>query len=113
LSTLKVPRCRAEEELVASDPDILAPPQAVAARLAQWEDHVDGVVPVKTDGANLLAATWNLRAFGDLTNAWKTPVGVSPKRNFADIHAIAAVTAASTWSRYRRSAATCAPCATC
>ncbi|MET8081342.1 endonuclease/exonuclease/phosphatase family protein [Streptomyces sp. NPDC005303] len=74
---------------MASDPDILAPPQAVTSRLAHWEERVDGVVPAKTDSTNLLVATWNLRAFGDLTKAWKTPEGVSPKRNFADIHAIA------------------------
>ncbi|MFI7413558.1 endonuclease/exonuclease/phosphatase family protein [Streptomyces sp. NPDC049627] len=35
--------------------------------------------------------TWNLRAFGDLTRAWKTGERISPKRNFADVHAIAAV----------------------
>ncbi|WP_405656892.1 MULTISPECIES: endonuclease/exonuclease/phosphatase family protein [unclassified Streptomyces] len=76
---------------MASEPDILAPPQTVAARLTRWEEFVYGVVPAKAAGANLLVATWNLRAFGDLTKAWKTPEGGSPKRNFADIHAIAAV----------------------
>ncbi|MYT03197.1 MULTISPECIES: endonuclease [Streptomyces] len=65
---------------MASDPDILTPPQAVAARLAQWVEHVDGVVPAKWDGAAILVATWNLRAFGDLTKAWKTPEGVEPAR---------------------------------
>lgn len=74
-----------------SEVDILAPPQSVAARLAQWEAAVDNVVPAKAAGMNLLIATWNLRAFGDLTKAWKTPEGGSPKRNFADIHAIATV----------------------
>ncbi|MET9459930.1 hypothetical protein ABZY05_33395 [Streptomyces canus] len=36
-------------------------------------------------------AAWNLLAFGDLTKAWKTGECVLPKRNFADLHAIAAV----------------------
>ncbi|MDQ1051845.1 hypothetical protein QFZ76_010170 [Streptomyces sp. V4I2] len=71
--------------------DILTPPRTVATRLAQWEEQADAVVPTKAAGANLLVATWNLRAFGDLTKAWKTGEGISPKQNFADIHAIAAV----------------------
>lgn len=76
---------------MAVEVDVLAPPQAVAARLARWEEVLDGVVPVKSDGANLLIATWNLRAFSDLTKAWVTDEGASPKRNFSDAHAIAAV----------------------
>lgn len=71
--------------------DILAPPQTIAARTTRWEAVLDDTIPVKSPGSNLLVATWNLRAFGDLTKAWKTGEGVSPKRNFADVHAIAAV----------------------
>ncbi|WP_330352014.1 hypothetical protein [Streptomyces chartreusis] len=99
--------------------DILSPTQTMATRLAQWEEQLDAVVPTKAAGANLLVATWNLRAFGDLIKAWKTGEGISPKRNFADIHAIAhsgrspRSSDASTWSPCRKSAATCVPCATC
>lgn len=32
-----------------------------------------------------------MRAFSDLTKAWKTEEGATPKRNSADVHAIAAV----------------------
>lgn len=71
--------------------DILAPPKTVAARIARWETVLDGVVPARAAGSNLLIATWNLRAFGDLTKAWKTAEGVSPKRNFTDVHLIASV----------------------
>jgi hypothetical protein len=66
------------------DEDILAPPQRVTERVTRWEAFLDGVVPAKKDGvgANLLIATWNLRAFSDLTKAWTIPDGASPKRNF-------------------------------
>ncbi|MER6433374.1 endonuclease/exonuclease/phosphatase family protein [Streptomyces sp900105245] len=76
---------------MAAEADILTPPQTVAARLALWQEAIDGTVPAKTDGANLLVATWNVRAFSDLTKAWTSGEGVSPKRNFTDVHAIAEV----------------------
>jgi hypothetical protein len=47
-------------------------------------------MPAKAASANLLVATWNLRAFGDLTT-WETGENISAKRNFAAIQAIAAV----------------------
>ncbi|MGW7410734.1 hypothetical protein ACWGI9_44995 [Streptomyces sp. NPDC054833] len=74
-----------------AEADVLAPPQTVAAQVAQWEAVLDDAVPAKSDGSNLLVATWNLRAFGDLTKAWRIPEGASPKRNFTDVHLIAAV----------------------
>ncbi|MES5820550.1 endonuclease/exonuclease/phosphatase family protein [Streptomyces sp. RG80] len=74
-----------------AEADILAPPQRVVEQVARWDAFLDGQVPGKDDGTNLLIATWNLRAFSDLTKAWTTPEGVSPKRNFTDIHLIASV----------------------
>ncbi|MGW2050763.1 endonuclease/exonuclease/phosphatase family protein [Streptomyces sp. NPDC001858] len=76
-----------------SEPDILAPPPRVSERIARWETFLNGAVPTKKDdvGANLLISTWNLRAFSDLTKAWTTPDGASPKRNFTDVHLIASV----------------------
>ncbi|MGP4088758.1 endonuclease/exonuclease/phosphatase family protein [Streptomyces sp. KR55] len=71
--------------------DILTPPQTVATRIDGWNAVLDQSVPTKSEGTNLLVATWNLRAFGDLTKAWTTAEGLSPKRNFADVHFIAAV----------------------
>ncbi|WP_435279428.1 endonuclease/exonuclease/phosphatase family protein [Streptomyces sp. 1222.5] len=76
---------------MAAEADILTPPQTDAARLARWQEALDGTVPAKTDGANLLVATWNVRAFSDLTKDWTSGEGVSPKRNFTDVHAIAEV----------------------
>lgn len=72
------------------EPEILTPPRRVAARIAAWEETLDQLLPSKSDGSNLLIATWNLRAFGGLTKAWSTPEGASPRRNFTDVHLIAA-----------------------
>ncbi|MFD5430393.1 endonuclease/exonuclease/phosphatase family protein [Streptomyces sp. NPDC127084] len=71
--------------------DILTPPASVVARIERWESVLDAVIPARSPGSNLLVATWNLRAFSDLTKAWRTQEGATPKRNFADVHAIAAV----------------------
>lgn len=69
--------------------DVEKPPDEVAAIVGRLGEELDRVVPAKREGQNLLVGTWNLRAFGGLTKAWTTPEGVSPKRNLADIHAIA------------------------
>jgi endonuclease/exonuclease/phosphatase family metal-dependent hydrolase len=76
---------------VPAEADILAPPQRVITKVERWNAFLDASVPPKDDGTNLLIATWNLRAFSDLTKAWTTPEGASPKRNFTDIHLIASV----------------------
>ena len=52
---------------------------------------LETVVPARSQGSNLLVATWNLRAFSGLTKAWRTEEGATPKWNFTDVHAIAAV----------------------
>ncbi|MFF7445459.1 MULTISPECIES: endonuclease/exonuclease/phosphatase family protein [unclassified Streptomyces] len=74
-----------------AEADILAPPRRVVEQVARWDAFVEAEVPAKEDGANLLVATWNLRAFSDLTKAWTTPQDASPKRNFTDLHLIASV----------------------
>ncbi len=71
------------------EPDIASPPQQVAAQVAALESVLDGTVPAKATGGNIIVGTWNLRAFSSLTKDWETAKGVSPKRNFADIHYIA------------------------
>lgn len=75
-------------------PEITDPlPQAVTddlGRLGQAMAHV----PVKAAG-NLLIATWNIRAFGDLTQKWASDDGDSPRR---DLHA--AVLIAEILSRF-------------
>src|ERR1051326_447731 len=70
-------------------PDVLLPPAAVSTAVAELEADIDRLVPAKSADANLLIATWNLRAFSNLTKDWTTPGVGSPKRNFADVHYIA------------------------
>jgi len=70
---------------------ITDPPADVAAEAARLRAAVDAVVPAKQHDRNLLIGTWNLRAFGDLTKSWQSRRGDSPKRNYSDIHYIAAV----------------------
>lgn len=72
------------------EPDIHAPIAAVKAQVARLEAALDAAVPSKRAGSNILVATWNIRALSDLTKAWTSPPGTSPKRNFADIHYLAA-----------------------
>ena len=67
------------------------PPADVATALEKLRDGLDQVVPEKALDRNLLIATWNLRAFGGLTEAWRSGEHDSPKRDLADIRAIAEV----------------------
>jgi endonuclease/exonuclease/phosphatase family metal-dependent hydrolase len=57
------------------------PPQAVLDDLAALSPVLDAI-PRKVDGDNLLIGTWNIRAFGDLTKAWASQPGDSPRRDF-------------------------------
>lgn len=56
------------------------PPQAVLDDLAALSNRL-AHLPVKAAG-NLLIATWNIRAFGDLTKSWASQEGDSPRRDF-------------------------------
>ncbi|KRA56723.1 endonuclease [Caulobacter sp. Root655] len=57
------------------------PPQAVLDDLAALSPVLDAI-PRKVDGDNLLIGTWNIRAFGDLTKAWASQPGDTPRRDF-------------------------------
>ncbi len=72
-------------------PDLTPPPPEVQTRLRQLSDLLDHSIPAKQLDHNLLIATWNLRAFGGLTEKWVSGAADSPKRNLADICYIAAV----------------------
>ena len=52
---------------------------------------LDAVVPAKQLDRNLLVATWNLRAFGGLTEKWRAEPGDSPRRDLFDLRCIAEV----------------------
>jgi endonuclease/exonuclease/phosphatase family metal-dependent hydrolase len=64
-------------------------PAEVLADLAQLrlalDDDENGGVPAKKLDRNLLIATWNIRAFGDLTEKWESVEEDSPKR---DLHSL-------------------------
>ena len=62
-----------------------APPPEIEAELEELKSALDRDIPAKVPGDNLLIATWNIRAFGDLTEKWKSGVNDSPKR---DLHAL-------------------------
>lgn len=73
-------------------PDITErPPQEIEAELAQLRAVLDNDLPAKTVDQNLLIATWNLRAFGDLTDKWTSSESDSPKRNLHALRCIAEI----------------------
>ncbi len=61
------------------------PPDEVLAELAQLRSVLDVDVPAKALDRNLLIATWNIRAFGNLTEKWASTEDDVPKR---DLHAL-------------------------
>jgi hypothetical protein len=65
----------------------LGAPANVTQDLTRLKTALTVSVPQKS-ASNLLVATWNVRAFGDLTNKWAAGPGDSPKR---DWHAVACI----------------------
>lgn len=64
------------------------PPDGVVGELANLDQALDAAVPARHVDRNLLVATWNLRAFGGLTDRWVAGNGDSPKRDLAGLRAI-------------------------
>ena len=46
------------------------PPREITDELAELRAALDEDIPPKALDRNLLVATWNIRAFGDLTEKW-------------------------------------------
>ena len=69
---------------------ITQPPAAVETVLKELRSGLRATIPAKSNN-NLLIGTWNIRAFGGLTEKWQSASGDSPKRNLADICAIAEI----------------------
>ena len=71
------------------------PPDEVSADLATLrsalDDYENGGVPARALDRNLLIATWNIRAFGDLTEKWESADGDSPKRDLHSLLCIAEI----------------------
>ena len=71
-------------------PNILeTPPIEIQKEIRDLQKDLDNNIPFKEIDNNLLIATWNIRAFGNLTRKWKSTDKDSPKR---DLHAIVCIT---------------------
>lgn len=64
-------------------------PEDIEAEVADVRKALDETIPSKRLDDNLLIATWNIRAFGDLTEKWNAGEDDSPKR---DLRALAIIT---------------------
>jgi endonuclease/exonuclease/phosphatase family metal-dependent hydrolase len=73
--------------LVAAEP----PPEEVVADLGRLRSALDESVPAKALDRNLLIATWNVRAFGDLTEEWESSEDDTPKRDLHSLLSIAEI----------------------
>ncbi|MEJ2354476.1 MAG: endonuclease/exonuclease/phosphatase family protein [candidate division WOR-3 bacterium] len=67
------------------------PPEGIREELKLLRDALDVTIPSKALDKNLLIATWNLRAFGDITEKWKAGDNDSPKRDFHALRCIAEI----------------------
>ena len=61
------------------------PAAEIRGELADLRDALDAAIPPKAVDRNLLIATWNIRAFGDLTEKWVAEGADTPKR---DLHSL-------------------------
>lgn len=67
------------------------PPSDVQADLETLAANLDETLPPRIIDRNLLIATWNIRAFGGLTEKWVSDEDDSPKRDLQSIRAIAEI----------------------
>lgn len=71
--------------------NLLSPPAEILADLKKLTNDLDQTIPDKKLDKNLLVATWNIRAFGDLTAKWESASKDSPKRDWHSILCIAEI----------------------
>ena len=67
------------------------PPVPLDAKLLELRTALDAEIPAKQLDRNLLVATWNLRAFGDVTDKWRAEQGDEPRRDLFDVRCIAEI----------------------
>jgi endonuclease/exonuclease/phosphatase family metal-dependent hydrolase len=67
------------------------PPSDVQDNLNLLKTDLDSKIPSKQLDRNLLIATWNIRAFGNLTRKWDSDDDDSPKRDLHSILCIAEI----------------------
>lgn len=70
---------------------ILKPPATTLAELEPLSAALDAELPDKILDRNLLVATWNIRAFGGMSDSWKRSERDHPRRNRSDVLAIAEI----------------------
>jgi endonuclease/exonuclease/phosphatase family metal-dependent hydrolase len=66
-------------------------PAVVEERLSVLSAALDEAIPARMLDRNLLIATWNIRAFGDLTEEWQAGSTDSPKRDLTSLLCIAEI----------------------
>ncbi|MBS1636164.1 MAG: endonuclease/exonuclease/phosphatase family protein [Bacteroidetes bacterium] len=66
-------------------------PAAFAKELSGLRADLTKTIPAKRSGKNLLIATWNLKAFGDLNEAYANSTAHQPKRDMAALECIAEI----------------------
>ena len=66
-------------------------PAEVAENLELLKRDLDLKIPSKELDRNLLIATWNIRAFGNLTRKWMSDVKDSPRRDLQSVFCIAEI----------------------
>ncbi|WP_435158768.1 endonuclease/exonuclease/phosphatase family protein [Haladaptatus sp. DFWS20] len=67
------------------------PPQEIQQEIKALQDELDRTIPARVIDQSVLVATWNLRAFGDLTEKWESEEDDSPKRDLHSIRLIAEI----------------------
>ncbi|MCL8006919.1 endonuclease/exonuclease/phosphatase family protein [Gelidibacter japonicus] len=67
------------------------PPSEVQDNLNMLKADLDSKIPSKRLDKNLLIATWNIRAFGNLTRKWDSDDDDSPKRDLHSVLCIAEI----------------------
>jgi hypothetical protein len=97
---------------LATEPVFANPPADVLEELRTLSAGLDEEVPTKQLDRNLLIGTWNIRAFADLTDKWRSGSGDTPKRDLAMSARLPRSFRASTSSRSKKHVPTCEPCAT-
>ena len=74
------------------EPEITdTPPQDVRDGLAALSADLDALLPPKALDRNLLIATWNVRAFGDITKKWRSTDNDSPRRDYESVLSLAEI----------------------
>jgi exonuclease III len=82
----------ARAKTVRATPNVTdQPPAPYDERLLALRVALDGIIPAKQLDRNLLVATWNLRAFGGLTDKWRAEEGDEPTRDLFDVRCIAEI----------------------